>query len=187
MISHLQINAWDILYGLWIGQSRQVSGLLSKGLGLDDTAHDLAGPGLGDILDEVDLVGVSDGAQYLPNVGGDLFRKLWRLGNAIPENDEGHDLLALDFIGLADYGCLGDLGVRNGGGLDLCVGDSVSGYLQHIIDSALDPPVAILVAGGLVSSQVCAGLDLPVHLPVLLLVPDGIPEEGTSMDGQGVF
>ena len=172
MISHLQVNAWDILYGLWIGQSRQVSGLLSKSLGLDDTAHDLAGPGLGDILHEVDLVGVSDGAQYLADVGGDLFRELGRLSNAIPEYDECDDLLALDLIGLADNGCLCDLGVRNGGGLDLSVGDSVSGYLQHIVNAALDPPVAILVAGGLVSSQVCAGLDLPVHVPVLLLVPD---------------
>ena len=119
MISHLQVNAWDILYGLWIGQSRQVSGLLSKSLGLDDTAHDLAGPGLGDILHEVDLVGVSDGAQYLADVGGDLFRELGRLSNAIPEYDECDDLLALDLIRLADNGCLCDLGVRNGGGLDL--------------------------------------------------------------------
>jgi len=180
MISHLQVNAWDILNGFWIGQSRQVSGLLAQGLGLDDTAHDLAGPGLGDILDKVDLVGVSDWAQNLAHVSGDLLCEFGRLGDAISENDEGHDLLALDFIGLADDGCLCDLGVRNGCGLNLCVGDSVSGYLQHIINSALDPPVAILVAGGLVSSQVCAGLDLPVHIPVLLLVPDFISEEGTE-------
>jgi hypothetical protein len=95
VISHLLINAWDAVYGLWVGQSRQVSGLLAQGLGLDDTAHDLAGPGLGDILHEVDLVGVSDGTQYLADVGGDLFRELGRLSNAIPEYDEGDDLLAL--------------------------------------------------------------------------------------------
>ena len=111
---------------------------------------------------------------------GDLFRELGRFSNAISEYDEGHDLLALDLIRLADDGCLSDLGVRNGGGLDLSIGDSVSCNLQHIIDSALDPPVAILVAGGLVSSQICAGLNLPVHIPVLLLVPDFISEEGTE-------
>jgi len=32
---------WDILYGLWIGQSRLVFGLQAPGL--DDTAHDLVG------------------------------------------------------------------------------------------------------------------------------------------------
>jgi len=50
-------------------------------------------------------------------VCGNLLGKLRRLGNAVLENDDGHDLLALDFIGLADDGCLGDLGVRNGGGI----------------------------------------------------------------------
>ena len=95
MISHLLINAWDAVYGLWIGQSRQVSSLLAQGLGLDDTAHDLAGPGLGDILHEVDLVWVSDWAQYLADVGGDLFRELVRLSNAIFEYGEGDGLLAL--------------------------------------------------------------------------------------------
>ncbi len=51
--------------------------------------------GLGDILQEVDLVGVSDGTQYLADVGGDLFRELGGLTNAIPEYDECDDLLAL--------------------------------------------------------------------------------------------
>jgi hypothetical protein len=45
--------------------------------------------GLGDILHEVDLVGVSDRAQYLADVDGDLFRELGRLSNAISEYDEG--------------------------------------------------------------------------------------------------
>jgi len=55
----------------------------------------LSDTGFGDILHEVDLVGVSDGAQYLADMDGDLFRELGRLSNAIPEYDEGDDLLAL--------------------------------------------------------------------------------------------
>jgi hypothetical protein len=31
VISHLLINAWDIVYELWVGQSRQVSGLQAPG------------------------------------------------------------------------------------------------------------------------------------------------------------
>jgi hypothetical protein len=63
------------------------------GLGHNGTAHDLAGHGSWDILHEVDLVGVSDGAQCLADMGGDLFRELWRLSNAIPEHEESDDLL----------------------------------------------------------------------------------------------
>jgi hypothetical protein len=51
--------------------------------------------GLEDILHEVDLIGVSDWTQYLTDVGGEFFRELGRLSNAIPEYDEGDDLLAL--------------------------------------------------------------------------------------------
>ena len=51
--------------------------------------------GFGDILHEVDLVGVSDRTQYLAHVDGDLFRELGRLSNAISEYDEGDDLLTL--------------------------------------------------------------------------------------------
>ncbi len=51
------------------------------------------------------------------------------------------------------YDCgLGDIGVADSCGLDLCVGDPMSGNLQHIVDPALDPPVAVLVPGGLVFS-----------------------------------
>ena len=55
----------------------------------------LSDTGLGDIIHEVDLVGVSDWVQYLADVGGDLFRELVRLSNAIFEYGEGDDLLAL--------------------------------------------------------------------------------------------
>ena len=51
--------------------------------------------GLGDILHEVDHIGVSDGTQFLADVGGEFFRELERLSNAIPEYDEDDDLLAL--------------------------------------------------------------------------------------------
>ncbi len=66
-ISHL--TKWDVLYGLWVDQSGQLSGILAQGFGLGDTPHDLAGLGLGDVLDEADPVGISDWALYLPDVG----------------------------------------------------------------------------------------------------------------------
>ena len=55
----LHLDERDVFYRLWAGESRQVSCLLSKGLGLDDMAHDLVAPDLMDTLHEVDLVGAS--------------------------------------------------------------------------------------------------------------------------------
>ena len=107
-----------------------------------------------------------------------LLLQILALHVSCSEDDESHDDLALDFVGLADDGCLGYLGMRYQCGLDLSVGDSVSCYLQHIIDSALDGDISILVLGCLVASQVCAGPDLPVHIPVFFLVSDSVFVEG---------
>ena len=61
------------------------------------------------------------------------------------EGNEGHDDLTFDFVRFADDSCLANLGMRDESGLDLSVGEPVSGYLQHIVDSALDGEVSILV------------------------------------------
>ncbi|GEM_PF-3340537 len=67
------------------------------GLGHNGTSMILPDTGLADILHEVDLVGVSDGTQYLADVGGEFFREIGRLSNAISVYDEGYDLLVLYF------------------------------------------------------------------------------------------
>ena len=133
---------------------------------------------LGTSLTNKTVSGVGYRSQNCPYVLGQLLLQILALLLSGSEDDKGHNDLTLDLIRLADDGCLSHLGMRYQCGLNLCVGDSVSGNLQHIIDSALDEEVSILVLHGLVASQVGAGPDLPVGGPVLLLVPLGIFVEG---------
>jgi len=138
------------LHGLRICQSREISGLLAQGLDPNDTTHDLAGPGLRDILDEIDRIRIGHGTKDCPDVLGYVPLEVLALTDAFLEDDEGNDLLALDLVGLADNCGLGNLGVADGCELGLSVGDPVACDLLDIVDSALDPPVPFLMEVGAV-------------------------------------
>ena len=64
------------------------------------------------------------------------------------ERHEGRDRLARVLVGLADHRGLGDLRVRDDRGLDLGRREAVAGDVDHVVDAADDPEVAVLVAGG---------------------------------------
>ena len=49
---------------------------ISQSLGLDDAAHDLAGPGLGHIVDEVDDLRIGHGTQDGPHVLGQVLLEI---------------------------------------------------------------------------------------------------------------
>jgi hypothetical protein len=54
--------------------------------------------------------------------------------------------LALELVGAAHGGGLGDRdGVRDQRALDLGGADAVAGDVQHVVDAAHDPEVAVLV------------------------------------------
>ena len=106
------------------------------------------------------------------------------------ERDEGADRLAGVLVGLADHRRLGDLRVGDDRRLDLRGREAVAGDVDHVVDPAEHPEVAVLVAAGGVADQVGlaaeageVGLD-----EALLLAVEGAqhPRPGAAQDEQAL-
>ena len=98
-------------------QRRRVARRLSAaGDVAQQPAHDLAGARLGQRVGEADLVGPGQGADLLGDVLAAAPSSAPRSAASPPiEGHEAGDALALDLVGLADDGGLGDLGVMRPG------------------------------------------------------------------------
>ena len=89
------------------------------------------------------------------------------------EGDEGADRLTRGLVGLADHRRLGHLAVRDDRGLDLSGRHAMPGDVDHVVDPAEDPEVAVLVLAGGVTDDVGRVAEPPVvglPVPVVLLV-----------------
>ena len=76
------------------------------------------------------------------------------------QGDEGVDRLALDLVRIADDRGFGDLGVRDQRAFDLRGADAVAGDVDHVVDAAGDPVIAVLVAAAAVAGEIKAGIGL---------------------------
>ena len=73
----------------------------------------------------------------------------------------------------------GDRGVPDQRGLDLHRGEPVPGHVEHVVDAAQDPEVAVLVAPRPVAREVHPGDLGPVlFLEALVVAPDGSQHGG---------
>ena len=70
---------------------------------------------------------------------------------------EGDDRLAGGLVRLRHDGCLGHLGVRHAGRLDLHRREPVAGDVDHVVGAPDDPEVPVLVAAGGVADHVVSG------------------------------
>ncbi len=91
----------DAVHCFGVGEGGGISGGVSEGLGLDHTPHDLARPGLGQVVDEVDAGGYGQGSHGGPDVGLEGLRQIVGGVDVLLQDDEGDDRLALDLIRLA--------------------------------------------------------------------------------------
>jgi hypothetical protein len=71
------------------------------------------------------------------------------------QRDIGIDALALDVVRVADHGGLGDLRAHQRA-FDLGRAHAVTGDVDHVVDAAGDPVVAVLVAAAAVAGEVDA-------------------------------
>ena len=90
---------------------------------------------------------------------------------AFLQRDERGDRLALDLVRASDDRRLGDARMIDERALDLHRADAMSGDVDHVVDAAEQPEVAVGVALGAVAGEVDAGAPL---VPVLADVAIGI-------------
>ena len=73
------------------------------------------------------------------------------------QGDVAIDALALDVVRVADHRRLGDLGVADQRAFDLGGAEPVAGDVEHVVDPAGDPVIAVLVAAAAVAGEIFAG------------------------------
>ena len=106
---------------------------------------DLAGQGLREVVDELDLARVRVRGQARAHVRLDLLDQLVGALVALGEHDERLDHAAAALVGRGDRRRLLDRRVLEAGRLDLERPDPVAGRDDHVVGAALVPDVAVLV------------------------------------------
>src|SRR5919107_736621 len=153
--------------------------VLALGNTPENAAHDLAAPGLGQVVDGDDLIGARRGSYLLSHLVPELLHELLAALAAPFDDYVGKDGLALVGVVFAHDRRLGDGRVRDERALDLRRGDAVPGDVHHVIHPARYGVVAVLVALGAVTGEV----DVPVLLPVGLAVALGVLVERAEHAG----
>src|SRR5690606_7934368 len=130
----------------------------------EDAAHDFARAGFGQGRGPVNHVRGGDGADLFADVLHENLLQFVGVDLVGLERDVGVDALALDLVGEADHGGLGDGRVRDEGAFDLGGAHAVAGDIDHVIHAAGDPVVAVLVAPAAVAGEVHAGVVAEISL-----------------------
>ena len=146
---HLRAVLHQILDHARIGEGRGVAEIAEIVLGdlAQDAAHDLARARLGQAGRPLDDVGRGDRPDLLAHPGDQLLAQLVGRVLAGLERDVGVDALALDVVREADDGGLGHLQVGDQGAFDLGGADAMARDVDHVVDPAGDPVVAVLRRG----------------------------------------
>ena len=167
-----------------IGQRRHVTKLLML-VGRDlaqDATHDLAGACLGQRRRPLDQVRRGDRADLLAHPLSQLGAQ--RLAGLVAgfQGDVGIDRLTLDIVRIADTGRFGDLGMRHQRAFDLGGADTVAGDVDHVVDPAGDPVIAVGVAARAVAGEILALEGREIGLDEALMVA----EHRAHLAGPGV-
>src|SRR5215217_2322105 len=159
--------ALELLHHVRVAQRRDVAELPALGDVAQQPAHDLARARLGQVVGPDDALGPRELADALGHVIADVLHELVRAVAVARERHEGGHGLARVLVLLADHRSLGHLLVGDDRGLDLGRGHPVARDVEHVVDAADDPEVAVLVLAGRVTDE--------VHVPAEL-VPIGLDE-----------
>ena len=119
-----------------------------------DSAHDLAGAGLREGGRELNALGCGQGSDLAPHFLDQLGAKLVAAFLAGVQRHVGVDRLALDLVREGYDRGLGYEMVSNERAFDFGRADAVAGDVDHVVDAAGDPVIAVLVAAAAVAGEI---------------------------------
>ena len=79
---------------------------------------------------------------------------------AILDGDKGVDCLASQFVSNTDDGSLGNGVVLNQGSLDLSCRQTVTGYVDDVVDTSSNPVEALVVTASTITSELQPSVSL---------------------------
>ena len=143
-----------LFHHVGIGQGGDVPGIHAIGNGGEDAAHEFAGPRLGHVGNDVDVLGpgnlADDGFDRLVDLIDDLLARLdsWLQGDI----DFGH--AALDLVDHG-YDCgFGNLLDGEACGLDLLGAQAVAGDVDDVIHASQNPKISVHSQHGSISREI---------------------------------
>ena len=131
---------------------------------------------------ELDQVRRGDRADLLAHPGDELLAQFLRGLLAGHQRHIGVDALALDVVRIADDRGFRHLRVRDERRFDFRRAHAVAGDVDHVVDAAGDPVVAVLVAPAAVAGEVLArrGGEIGLHEALVVAV------DGAHLAGPGI-
>mmetsp|Transcript_39376 Transcript_39376/g.70554 ORF Transcript_39376/g.70554 Transcript_39376/m.70554 type:complete len:438 (-) Transcript_39376:1019-2332(-) len=133
-------------------------------------AHDLSGARLGEAGSPMDDVRRGEGADLLTDGHYQRLAQILRGVPPLHQRDVGVDALPLDRVLVRHHSRLSARLVAHQRGLHLRRADPMSGHVDHVVDAAGDPVVAVLVAPRAVAGEVVSLEHGKVGVFVALLV-----------------
>src|SRR5660397_162537 len=135
------------------GDISQLIHFISRDLA-ENAPHDLAAPGLGQCRSPLDEVRSRNGSDLLADMLDQLIPQRFSGLHPGIQGDVSVNALTLDLMREADYGRFGHGVVTDQSGLHLCGAHTVPGDVDHIIHTACDPVVAVLVPHAAIAGKV---------------------------------
>ena len=167
-----------------IGQRRgiaQAVGLVGGDLA-QDAAHDLAAARLRQRRRPLDRIRRGDRADLLAHPGDQFLAQLLGRFLAQLQRDIGVDALALQVVREAHHRGLGHLRMRHQRAFHFRGAHAMARHVDHVIDAAGDPVIAVLIAPRAVAGEIQAleGGEIGLHEPLV------VAEHGAHHAGPGI-
>src|SRR5262249_51067808 len=115
---------------------------------------------------ETDIVRLCNRTNFLRDVLAEFLAQLAIGVDATLESYEGHQCLAFEIVRPANDGGFGDLPVAHQRAFDFSGSNAVTRDIEHVIDAADNPEIAILVLSAAIASEVAVGYFGPIDLLV---------------------
>jgi hypothetical protein len=138
-----------------IGQGRRVSQLilLSAQDLAQDSSHDFATSGLGQVVDDKDKLGSREGSDGLADLANEFLPQLRRVLELVLDGYEGLDGLTRQVVGNTNHGGLRNCGMVDQSGFDLGGGEAVTADIDDIVDTSTDPVVTLMITSSSVTRE----------------------------------
>ncbi|MPL84631.1 hypothetical protein SDC9_30596 [bioreactor metagenome] len=166
----------QLLHHRGIGQRRDVAKAAIIVLGdlAQDAAHDLARAGLRQAGRPLDQVGLGDRADLGAHPLLEFLAQRVRGLLVVHQGDIGVDALALELVRVAHDRSLGHRRMGDKRGFDFGRAHAVTRDVDHVIDAAGDPVIAVLVAPAAVAGEVIAAILGEIGLlEAFVIAPEG--------------
>ena len=143
----------------------------------EDAAHDFAGASFGQARDDLNLVGLSNAANFghhgFDDTGFGHLDFEFGSGHAVLTDDVGVNTLALHLVRIAHHGTFHHVLALVDGVFDFGGAEAVAAHIDNVIDATDDAVEAILVAPGPVAGEIVAGVRRELGLAGAFVVAPG--------------